>query len=302
MEIIKIKGKINKITYRNADNWAVFSVQAIPDDISCTGILPSMCDSGFSVECEGVWTQGKYGKQLKCKTVAPVAPDTNSKSGVISLLCLLPNIGKVKATAAVEELGPEMAWKMAQECPSYLGVTTVDKSLEIQEKAKGLVSNYKATTYLLGIGLTENQTNKIIKRYGINEAITQIQTDPYQLINDIDGFGFRIVDGISLKAGLKSDSEQRILACISFCLDDSEKNNGNIWIYGGALVKMVINELVDSAMVQNQPIKPPEYCTVKKLIQRLAAAKKVIIDKNKIYSANLFNCERIIYNAIKGEI
>lgn len=296
METIKKKGTINSISYRSVENWSVFSVGGM----TCTGILPSMVDVGHEILCEGIWVDSKYGKQLKCSSVAPAEVDTNSENGVAQLLTLLPGIGKIKAKNAVKELGPELAWKAAQECPSYLGVSTVEKSLDVKGKALGLIGEYKATTYLLGIGLTENQTNKVIKKYGVDGAINQVRTEPYQLINDISGFGFRIVDGIALKAGLKSDCDQRVLACILFCLDDNEKNNGNVWFYGGKLVKIVIEELMESAMSQGKPVVTVEYSTVKKLIHQLAKAGRVFVDGKKVYSAELLRAEKVIYEAMGG--
>ena len=298
MEAIKLKGKIASISYRSVDGWAVFSVRGQ----TCTGTLPSMCDIGHNVDCEGVWVNGKYGKQLKCKKIAPVAPETNSKSGVIQILSLLPGIGPKKAAAAVNSLGAKMAWKAALECPSCLGVSTIEKAEAIQKKAASLVSGYKASEFLLGAGLTENQANKIIAKYGIDGAITQVRTEPYKLIDDIDGFGFRIVDGIALKAGLTCDSEQRILACIVFCLNDSEKNGGHIWQYGNVLIKIITTELVESAMAQNKPAIKPEYNTIKKLIHRLGTAGKIVIEKNKIYSAGLLRCEKIILKALRSMV
>ena len=140
--------------------------------------------------------------------------------------------------------------------------------------------------------MTENQANKIITRYGITKAVEQIRTEPYALINDINGFGFRIVDGIALKAGIKSDSEQRALACIIFCLDDNEKNQGNVWFYGKHLVKVVLTELEESAMAQGVPVKSLDYGTVKKLIYQLGKEGLVVIEGGKVFSKELLIAER----------
>lgn len=300
-EIIKISGEIETITFRNTADWAVFIIIDDFQQTSCTGILPTMVDVKHVVICEGTWCKTKYGKQLKCNTITPAPLNTNTDKGVIRLLTLLPGIGIKKAEAAVKELGCEMAWRTAQECPSYLSISDYKKVLIAQDIALSLVSSYKATTFLLGIGLTENQANKIIKKYGVENAITQVQTEPYQLINDINGFGFRIVDGIALKSGIKSDSDRRALACILFCLDDNEKNQGNIWFYGKELCKIVMNELVESAMKLSVPAASPDYDQIRKLVHYLGRADKVEISKGKVYSKSLLEAERKILECLKGE-
>lgn len=300
MKIQKIRGTVHNVTFRNMDGWAVFSVKGDPvaTITSCTGTLPAIIDMGYDVICEGIFTKNKYGKQLKCSSVIPAPIDNKTNKGVIRLLSLLPGIGHFKATAAVKELGAELAWETALKHPSYLGVSTVEKALDIQDKANSLILNYGTVIYFLGLGLTENRSNKIIKQYGEN-AKKQVLTDPYQLIEDISGFGFRIVDGIALKAGIRADSEQRVLACILFCLNDSEKNQGNVWFNGKFLIKMVINELTESAMAQEVKIVKPEYSTVKKLISQLAKAGKIYIDGAKIYSAELLKAERKIQGLMR---
>ncbi len=274
------------------DGWAVFGLSSQNKGIPCTGVLPSMIDINHAVICEGAYAKSKFGMQFKCDSVVPAPPDIKTNEGVIRLLTLLPGIGPSKAKAAVEELGADMAWKTAQEHPSYLGISSYQTALKAKEVAQGLISSYSATTFLLGIGLTENQANKIIAKYGITKAVEQVRTEPYALINDINGFGFRIVDGISLKAGIRSDSEQRALACILFCLDNSEKNQGNVWFYGKHLVKVVLTELEESAMAQGVPVKSLDYGTVRKLIYQLGKDSLVVINKGKVYSKELLIAER----------
>lgn len=302
--IQKIRGTVHNVTFRNMDGWAVFSVKG--DDListhhghttSCTGTIPDIIDVGHDVICEGIFTKNKYGKQLKCSSVIPAPIDNKTNKGVIRLLSLLPGVGKIKATTAVKELGAVVAWRAAQECPSYLlNTSNYEKALDIQDKAKSLIANYGTVIYFLGLGLTENRSNKIIKQYGEN-AKEQVLTDPYQLIEDISGFGFRIVDGIALKAGIRADSEKRILACIFFCLNDNEKNQGNVWFNGKFLIKMVIGELTESAMAQEA--RAPEYSTVKKLIYQLGKSGRVYIDGAKIYSVDLLRAEKKIQGLVR---
>jgi hypothetical protein len=95
-----ITGTITKISYRNHDSgWSIFGIDSYP--LPITGCLAEMCDTGTTVECTGVEDTGKYGRQLKCESIVPEAPDVSDHAGVVRLLQRLPGIGPVKALGAV---------------------------------------------------------------------------------------------------------------------------------------------------------------------------------------------------------
>lgn len=303
-----IKGTVAHITFRNSENWAVFIVHGSIDigDVNCTGILPEMCDKSSVVTCIGTWERGKYGKQLKCNQIIPAPPDIDSKKGVVALLYRLPGIGQVKALRAVKEYGHELAWKAAVECPSMLGIVGLGAALKAQQKALSMVNGVETTVYLLGLGLTDYQCNKIIMRYGAENAVRVISENPYQLMKDIDGFGFLTIDKIAIKAGMKLNNSARIMACCLFCLLSSEINNGNIYIWGKELVDIVKNELAKSSAACRVSMKNLNgmsigYEMVRKCIYGLQHEEKVFIEGGKVYSKKLLDAEKIILEKLEGE-
>lgn len=302
-----IQGTVAHITFRNSENWAVFIVHGSIDigDINCTGILPEMCDKSSVVTCIGTWERSKYGKQLKCSQIIPAPPDIDSKKGVVALLCRLPGIGQVKALRAVEEYGHAMAWKCATLHPSSLGLTTLDAALKAQEKALSMVNGVEATVYLLGLGLTDFQCFKIITQYGAENAVRMVSENPYQLMDQIDGFGFLTVDKIALKAGIGLDNSARAMACCMFCLLSSEINNGNVWIWGKELVDIVKDQLAKSSAacrvsMRNLSGMSIDYEMVRKCIYGLQHERKVYIEGGKVYSKKLLDAEKIILERLEG--
>ena len=240
---MEINGIIKNIKYRNIDGWSVFSLEERCSGIvtNCTGILSNIIDVDTEVDCEGKFVNSKFGKQLKCSSVLPKPIKTDNAAGVIAILQRLPGVGPVKAKKAVSEYGYKFAWRIAQECPSMLGITKFDLCLAAQEKAVRMGSSvdYKATLYLLSIGLTDHQANRIIETYGAAKAPSIIKENPYRIMTDIDGFGFKKADGVALKAGVKPSSTARINACVMYCLTSSEVNDGNIWLNGKYLIKQI---------------------------------------------------------------
>ncbi|MEA1866578.1 MAG: helix-hairpin-helix domain-containing protein [Thermodesulfobacteriota bacterium] len=303
----EVKGTIAQIKFRNSDNWAVFSVSSeatINTITNCTGILPTMCDAGSEITCTGVFIYNKFGSQLKCEKIVPAPPDIKSDAGVIAILQRLPGIGKVRATKAVAKYGHVLAWKAANQCPSMLGITSIDKAMEAQEKARESICGFPATIYLLGLGLTDHQTNKIISIYGYDKALKQVSENPYRLISDIDGFGFRIVDKIALKAGVAINSDARIMACVLFCLQSSEHNEGNVWHWGKELVQIVLSELRESMMASACSMNGsslPAYKDIRQCLYGLKAEGMVVIEDGKVFSAELLDAEKIIFGRLKNE-
>jgi len=300
-----ITGEIATVSFRNSSNWTVFSVldnsNDHPTKINCTGILATICDVGSTVTCHGKMVGSQHGEQLKCTQIVPVAPDLDTEAGVIKLLQRLPGLGPKKAGDAVAEFGPKLAWLCALNHPSPLGVGTINQAEKVINIANSMVQNYDAIVYLLGLGITDNKTNSIIEKYGPEQAIKIVSTSPYQLIEDIDGFGFRIVDGIALKAGMPPGSEARTMACVMFCLSSGEKNGGHVWFWGSQLTEIAETELKESAMNNDVPLQGlPGYDEIRKCIYNLQHERKVIVTNGKVFSRELLEAEQRIHCFVQG--
>jgi len=293
---ITVTGEITSLPFRNSDNWATFKVftNDTNKQYNCTGVLPQSTDTGDTVTVTGKLCEStKYGTQLKCFKIVPETPDVNTEAGVIKLLQKLPGLGPKKAAQAVKEHGPENAWNFAKKDPTKLGVPPA-KTAEAMDIAAVMVEFAEATIYLLGIGLTSNQANKIIKEYG-HDAIKTVQETPYVLSQTIDGFGFKITDAIALKAGIGVKNDARTMACVVHCLNDSQINNGHVYQWGKQLIAIVLDILKDSAAkAEVSLIGMPVYDDVRRCIYNLNNEGKIEIDGGKIYSAELLAAERSI--------
>ena len=170
-EEIKIKGKITAIRFRNTEGWSVFTIQDEGTQTNCTGVLADVSDIGAELTATGQYENSKYGQQLKCSNIIPAPPDVNSDEGVIVLLSKLPGIGVVKARKAVKELGYELAWRVARECPTGLGISNIETAERAIAKAEIMGGSFEALVYLLGLGITSHQASKIITKYGATESI-----------------------------------------------------------------------------------------------------------------------------------
>lgn len=289
-ETTTITGEISNIRFQNSEGWSVFSLQGISHKF--TGILPQMVEAGTTVTCTGIFESNQYGKQLKCESIVPEAPDTNSEAGVLKLLQRLPGIGPKKAMEAVQKHGHEKAWEFAIEDPTQIGVPASKKEAAIAV-ATSMLDTYDTTVYLLGIGLTDNQAAKIYSTFK-KDTKKIVSEEPYRLI-DIEGFGFLTVDKIALKAGISISNPSRIAACIMYVINESSLNGGHVYHSGWALSDIVLDTLTQSALSAEVPmIGAPVTEDIRKQVYFLESEGKVEIRKGKVFGKGLLKAEQSI--------
>jgi len=289
-----ISGTISDLVFQNSEKWSVFKLEG---GQSCTGTLADICSIGTDVECVGTFVDSKFGKQFKCVQIIPILPDITTDNGVIKLLQRLPGIGPKKARVAVDEHGAQEAWTLAQADPGLIGVSlaSCDKAMDI---ARNLIGNFEALNYLLGIGLTDNQAQLIIDRFG-DSAIKVVSEDPYSLIGNIEGFAFLTVDKIALKSGVGVGARSRVNACILHCLLDSELNGGHVYLWGRDLCGIVISNLVESAKKAEVPLEGlPVYQDVRNAVYWLEDEGAVVIKKGMVFHCYLLAAEKCIESVV----
>ena len=92
-----------------------------------------------------------------------------------------------------------------------IGVVTAEK---IVDKYNSCKDRSKAYVELCSFGLSTTIVDKIVKKYSSPElAIDVVKENPYTLIKDVRGIGFKKADEIALQMGIPSDDIRR---CIGF--------------------------------------------------------------------------------------
>lgn len=89
-------------------------------------------------------------------------------------------------------------------------------------------------------GFTPNFIQRLTRTYKDPlRLIKTVKENPYQLIDDVDGIGFKTADDIALKGGLNPKSVERIQAFISYFLKEEAYTSGNSYITAGELLTNV---------------------------------------------------------------
>jgi len=238
----EIQGVVAKITFRNEENG--FTVLKLQIDKNqqvsvCVGIMPGI-QPGESIIGRGEWVNDKrFGLQFSIKAYELIRPTT--REGILQLLSsgFISGIGESRAKKIVEKFGDETLMIMEREPQRLLEVSGIGK-----KRLKMIIEKWEHQRYIKDIilflqdfGISLNLIYKIYKIYG-EKTKEVISANPYKLVDDIWGVGFKKADIIAQKLGYEINSYRRIKAGIIFTLQNAG-NEGHVYLPR--------NELIDKA-------------------------------------------------------
>jgi len=113
----------------------------------------------------------------------------------------------------------------------------------------------KCMTRLAVYDLTHRQIMSLIDKYG-NNAARVIEENPYRLIADVAGYGFKKADMLARKAGVPKSSPHRIRAAIHYVIENALDDGDCLVEYRDLLAradKLLILDTLDSrALIEAQ--------------------------------------------------
>ena len=147
------------------------------------------------------------------------------------------------AAAIVERYGTESLEMMKYpiEIAKVKGVS-LRKATEFCLAYSGLQKLQAAVMFLQGLGLTVNLSLKIYRAYG-DATEQKVRSNPYVLVDDIDGVGFATADRIAEELGIARDSDFRICAAVNFVLAEASAKFGHNYLPENELLSGAIDLL-----------------------------------------------------------
>lgn len=121
-------------------------------------------------------------------------------------------------------------------------------ALKIIQRYKDNIDNGFAYVELDSFGLTKYMIDKLIDVYGsANTLVSKIKENPYILIEEVDGIGWKKADEMALNGGLEAKSAKRINAYIVHDLK-SIAEDGDTWVTAQELFQSAFDVLeIDDA-------------------------------------------------------
>lgn len=289
MEII---GEITSIIYRNEVNsYTIAELETNEEITTVVGYLPFI-NVGDSLKLEGKFVEHKdYGRQFKVDTFEKIMPQTTEALKRYLANGNIKGIGEAIAKRIIDKFGEETIHVFRYE-PSRLAEIRGISKEGAKEMSASFIENWEVwqiVGFLERFGIGAEYAKKVYDLLGIN-AIEQIESNPYILIDLAKGVDFKQIDKMALDLGVSYDNEKRVTSGIKYGLIRSTYN-GNTCVIKENLIEFVINLLdVSTENVENGLIK-------------LNNNKEIVIEKREnieyIYLFNFYNTEEQIALRIK---
>lgn len=227
-----ITGDIDEIRFRNDENgFTIIVLDCEGDPVVCVGALPPVSE-GERLKLAGDFTvHPRFGKQFKIKSAETETPDTPDSlirylgSGVIK------GVGPKLAYTIVERFGADTL-NVMENTPEKLAAVrgiSLKKARDIGNECRALRAARDSVMFLQNNNISLNLSLKIYNKYGA-ETVAKVKSNPYRLIEDIDGVGFMTADRIARDMGIEADSPARIRAGLVYTLRSSGEISGNTYL------------------------------------------------------------------------
>lgn len=242
--VMELQGIIEEIIFRNEDNGYTVAVLSHNENgfDEYTTIVGTLSDAkvGQCYKLNGKIVNSKYGEQFAFSTAEVIYP--NTLSGIKKYLSsgLIKGVGPVTAGLIVNEFKKDTL-TVIEYCPEKLAKIrgiSIKKAIAISEAFNEIKKMQNSVMFLQSYNISTNMAIKIFNNYG-DKTIEYVKSNPYRLVEDVDGIGFLTADNIAKSMGIASNSQFRIRAGIIHTITDNCEKNGNTFVYKKQLLEAV---------------------------------------------------------------
>ncbi|WEV45886.1 ATP-dependent RecD-like DNA helicase [Streptococcaceae bacterium ESL0687] len=292
MDKIFFTGSIEAVFFENPSNFYKVLLIDITDtnsdylgtEIVVNGTIGDLIEGETYTFFGHLTNHPKYGEQLKVTSYEKEAP--SDSRGLINYLSSehFPGIGK----------------KTAEKILASYPEDTIDSILNDSSKLDPILSPAKKTSLLRR--LSENHgMEKILAKlseYGLSskinfqiydfykeETLDVISQNPYQLVEDIKGVGFKTADRMAESLGIEANSRARYRAGLLHLIFESAQETGNTYIEAKELLDRTVSLLEDSRNVEVL------YDDLAQTILELVEDGKIQQEGTKLFENSLFFAE-----------
>lgn len=233
----------------------------------------------------------KYGRQLQVKSVKQLV--TKTLDGIVEYLSssLFSGVGSKYALEVYETLGKNCL-ELIIENPAVLNKTKLPQKIQtvIYEGIKKNKSVEELFVKLYDIGLSNKMIMKLYEKYEL-KTLDVIFEDPYKLIYELEGFGFKKADELALSLGFDELCVSRIEALLMFTLFNLTENYGMTYLTEDSLINTAI-KYAFSYTVDTEIFK--------KCLYNLKSKRKIAIDDDRVYLFSIFEAENSFSSIVKN--
>ena len=279
-------GSIDHYIFMSEDSLYKVALVVTEDDeeVLIVGSFPVL-EEGLNYEFVGFYKEHpKYGRQF---SVSSYAKSQNfTKDGLIAYLSSEKffGIGPKLASNIVDELGLDCIEKILKDD------SVLDKVYQMTKSRKEVISTVLKENYaneqvfirLYGYGLSNTMVYRLYEVYGI-DAANIVEENPYILIYEVEGFGFKKTDQLALRLGFKENDLLRLKEALRYTL--------NAVCYQQGYTFLTENQLINSSLglLQNNPIIT--YDDMKYALDDMVNDGKIIKEEDRYFDCVLHKAE-----------
>ena len=239
-KFIKAQVTVDKVIFYK-DDWGVFvatvdkvfkgTLLTDPNETTFTGVMPKLkAGEGYTVTAEYA-EHSKYGPQYALNMIASsITLDDKDPASQRKFLESIFTQGQVKS---MYEALPD-PYRALKDGNAVALVNIKGCGLK---NATSWINKFKKNYHrslifaeLSDYNLSASIIDKLLNTYKTPEMVIQkVKEDPYVLVTDVRGIGWKIADNIAVAGGMALDDPKRIKAYIYQYMDD-RGNDGYSWI------------------------------------------------------------------------
>lgn len=288
---MEIRGEITDIIYQNEVNSYTIAVfETDEEETTIVGYLPFV-SSGDTLKLIGKFVEHKdYGRQFKVDTFEKLMPETLGALERYLASENIKGIGEATAKKIIKKFGEDTinVFKLEPERLAEIKGISKNKAMEMAQSFLENWEVWQIVGFLERFGLGAEHAKKVYDLYGIN-AIEQIESNPYILIDIARGVDFRQIDQMALNLGIDYNNQKRVESGIKYGLIKATYN-GHSCVIKQNLIEFVIS-LLDITT----------ECVEENIIN-LKAKDEIIVEEREetewIYLYNFYQVEREIATRI----
>ncbi|EJN94939.1 putative exodeoxyribonuclease V [Streptococcus ratti FA-1 = DSM 20564] len=286
-------GTIERVIFENANNFFKIILLEIDDtdsdfddfEIIVTGTIADVIEGETYTFWGELTKHPKYGEQLKVERYERAKP---SSAGLIKYFSSdhFNGIGKKTAEKIIQLYGDEPIDKILKD-PSKLSTIPGLSKVNREKFISKLRLNYGTEQILAKLaeyGINTKLAVQIFDHYR-EDSLDIIKDNPYQLVEDIQGIGFKLADQLAEQLGIQSDAPQRFRAALVHTLLETSINKGDTYIEAKELLEKAIFILEEARQAELDPSQ------VAQELSQLIIEDKVQNIDTKIFDNTLFYAE-----------
>ena len=216
----EIEGVLTEIIYQNEINsYTVGIFETEEDQITVVGYLPFI-SKGDTLKLLGKFVEHKdYGEQFKIETFEKLIPQTLGALENYLANGNIKGVGPATASKIIQLFGEETIHVLKYEPIKLAQIRGIskEKALEISESFVENWEVWQIVGFLERFGIGAENAKKVYDLLGVN-AISEIEANPYILIDISRGVDFKQIDNMAIKLGIERENQKRIKSGIKYAL------------------------------------------------------------------------------------